>query len=57
MEGQSMSMTAGTVWKWAKPHVHFKDATSLNYDGMVHDKHKGIPKISNKVRKEWLERK
>lgn len=52
-----MSMTAGTVWKWAKPHVHFKDATSLNYDGMVHDKHKGIPKISNKVRKEWLERK
>lgn len=38
-----------------KPHVHFKDGTSLNYDGTVHDKHNGIPKISNKVRT-WLEK-
>ncbi len=37
--------------KGQKPHVHFKDKTSLNNDGTVHDKHKGIPNVSNKVRK------
>ena len=37
-----------------KPHVHFKDKTSLNNDGTIHDKGKGIPTPSNKV-VEWLE--
>lgn len=41
--------------KGQKPHVHFKDGTSLNNDGTVHDEHKGIPNISNKIRK-WLEK-
>ncbi|MDO5539019.1 MAG: RHS repeat-associated core domain-containing protein [Eubacteriales bacterium] len=38
-----------------KPHVHFKDGTSLNNDGTIHDKGKGIPKPSKNVRK-WLEK-
>ena len=37
-----------------KPHIHFKDKTSLNNDGTIHDKHRGMPDVSNKVRK-WLE--
>ncbi len=36
-----------------QPHVHFKDGTSLNVDGTVHDAHKGIPDPSNKTTK-WL---
>ena len=40
--------------KGQKPHVHFKDKTSLNNDGTVHDKHREIPNLSDKVRK-WLE--
>ena len=36
-----------------QPHVHFKDGTSLKQDGTIHDKHKGIPNPSNKV-KDWL---
>ncbi len=36
-----------------QPHVHFKDGTSLNQDGTIHDAHRGTPSISNKVR-EWL---
>lgn len=36
-----------------QPHVHFKDGTSINQDGSIHDKHNGTPKLSNKV-KEWL---
>ncbi len=36
-----------------KPHVHFKDGTSLNNDGTTHDAHKGTPNPSNKT-KEWL---
>ena len=36
-----------------KPHVHFKDGTSLNNDGTVHDKKNGNPNPSNKTRK-WL---
>ncbi|WP_252225078.1 hypothetical protein [Clostridium sp. ZBS2] len=40
--------------KGQKPHVHLKDKTSLNNDGTIHDKHRGNPNVSNKVRK-WLE--
>ena len=36
-----------------QPHVHFKDKTALNRDGSVHDKLKGTPNITNKIRK-WL---
>jgi len=37
-----------------KPHVHFKDGTSMNKDGTTHDAHKGVPKPSNKTQ-EWLD--
>ena len=37
-----------------QPHVHFKDGTSLNQDGTVHDAHKGTPNLTNSTRK-WLE--
>ena len=37
-----------------KPHVHFKDGTSINYDGTPHDENHGIPNITKKVAK-WLE--
>lgn len=37
-----------------KPHVHFKDGTTMNFDGTIHDKSKGVPNITNKV-KTWLE--
>lgn len=37
-----------------KPHVHFKDGTSMNYDGTPHDENHGIPNITKKVAK-WLE--
>jgi hypothetical protein len=37
-----------------KPHVHFKDGTSFNNDGSLHDAHKGIPNLSNTIKK-WLE--
>ncbi len=36
-----------------KPHVHFKDKTSLNFDGTIHDKSHGIPRITNSIAK-WL---
>ena len=36
-----------------QPHVHFKDGTSLNQDGTVHDKHLGFPKLTKKTR-DWL---
>jgi hypothetical protein len=35
----------------SKDHVHFKDGTSMNIDGSVHDKAKGIPNITNEVAK------
>lgn len=38
-----------------KPHVHFKDGTSLNEDGTIHDKKNGEPSLSNKTVK-WLEK-
>lgn len=38
-----------------KPHVHFKDGTSLNNDGTIHDAHRGTPSPSNKVI-EWLKK-
>lgn len=37
-----------------KPHVHFKDKTSMNNDGTLHDAHNGTPNISRKTKK-WLE--
>ena len=37
-----------------KDHVHFKNGTAMNNDGTIYDKHKGIPKITEKIRK-WLE--
>ena len=36
-----------------QPHIHFKDGTSLNQDGTIHDAHREIPNISNNVR-EWI---
>lgn len=36
-----------------QPHIHFKDGTSLNQDGTIHDAHNGIPILSNKV-VDWL---
>ena len=39
--------------KTGKPHVHFKDKTALNNDGSIHDKHNGIPKLTDAVKK-WL---
>lgn len=36
------------------PHVHYKDGTSSNNDGTIHDKHRGIPNVNNKTKK-WLE--
>ncbi|MDY0743343.1 RHS repeat-associated core domain-containing protein [Paucibacter sp. R3-3] len=38
----------------AKDHVHFKDGTSINYDGTPHDAHNGVPNITNKIQ-QWLE--
>ena len=38
-----------------KPHIHFKDKTSLNNDGTPHDKHNGVPRLTKPV-KEWLEK-
>ena len=40
--------------KSSKPHVHFKDGTSLNNDGSIHDAHKGLPQLTKPVKK-WLE--
>ena len=39
--------------KTGKPHVHFKDGTAMNNDGTIHDKHKGTPTLTKKV-KDWL---
>lgn len=36
-----------------QPHVHFKDGTSLNQDGTIHDAHNGVPNPSNAT-KDWL---
>jgi len=33
-----------------QPHIHFKNGTSLNQDGTIHDKHRGTPRVSKKVR-------
>lgn len=38
---------------YGQDHVHFKDGTSINKDGTIHDKHKGVPKLSRKVL-DWL---
>lgn len=40
---------------YGQPHVHFKDGTSLNRDGTIHDKGHGMPNPSNKVW-DWLHR-
>jgi len=37
----------------SKPHVHFKDGTSLNWDGSIHDALGGTPKLTKKIRT-WL---
>jgi hypothetical protein len=37
-------------------HVHFKDGTSYNMDGTIHDKHNGAPNPPVKV-KDWLREK
>lgn len=39
----------------AKPHVEFDDGTSLNYDGTIHDKGKGVPKPT-RAQKKWLKK-
>ena len=36
--------------KTGKPHVHFKDGTSMNADGTIHDKRKGTPKLTKEVK-------
>ena len=37
-----------------QPHIHFKDGTSINMDGTIHDKINGIPTITKQI-KIWLE--
>ncbi len=39
--------------KNGKPHIHFKDGTSLNYDGTIHDTSHGVPNITKKIGN-WL---
>jgi RHS repeat-associated protein len=39
----------------SKDHVHFKDGTSMNNDGSVHDKKNGIPNPNN-TEKKFLEK-
>lgn len=39
--------------KYGQDHVHFKDGTSINKDGTIHDKGKGTPKLTRKVL-DWL---
>ncbi len=39
----------------SRPHVHYKDGTSSNFDGTIHDKKKGTPNPSNATKK-WLEK-
>lgn len=41
--------------KNGKPHVHFKDGTSINNDGTPHDRGHGTPKLTKDVKK-WLEK-
>jgi len=36
-----------------EPHVHYKDGTSSNQSGGIHDAHKGIPSPSKKAQ-DWL---
>lgn len=38
----------------SKPHVHFRDGTSINYDGTLHDKSHGLPNLTRHIR-EWLQ--
>jgi hypothetical protein len=38
-----------------QPHVHYKDKTSSNRDGTLHDKGKGTPNPTNKVI-DWLKK-
>ena len=38
---------------YSKPHVHFKDGTSITIDGEIHDSHNGKPKLSREVL-DWL---
>lgn len=49
-----MDRVDGAHTEGQQPHVHFKDGTSLNQDGTVHDAHKGTPNLTNSTRK-WLE--
>lgn len=41
--------------QYGQPHVHFKDGTSLNRDGTIHDRGRGRPNPSRKVW-DWLHR-
>ena len=41
--------------KTGKPHVHFKDKTSMNNDGTPHDAHRGEPRLTKPVR-DWLKK-
>jgi hypothetical protein len=36
-------------------HVHFKDGTSSNIDGSIHDKQNGVPQPPKEV-KDWLQK-
>ena len=38
-----------------QPHVHFKDGTSMNMDGTIHDAKGGIPNITRAIA-EWLQK-
>ena len=33
-----------------KPHVHFKDKTSMNNDGTIHDKMHGTPRLTKNIK-------
>jgi hypothetical protein len=34
-----------------QPYIHFRDGTSINQAGSVHDKRNGKPKLNNEIKK------
>lgn len=41
--------------EYGQDHVHFKDGTSINKDGIIHDKGHGTPNLTNDIL-DWLNR-
>ena len=46
---------ANSSVKNSKVHAHFKNGTSLNMDGTIHDAKGGVPQV-NRATREWLEK-